>query len=406
VTSRTVDVAAARAATPGCETGAFLLSAGASLPTQQTLDAVIAYLRHEAEIGGYEAADDVAPVLTQCRADLATLVGGTPDEIALAPSDSVAWVKAWFGWVLGGNVSPGSTVLVDRLIYHSHYAALVQTQAFAGFEIEVMPTLADGTVDIEQLRGADRVDDRIGAICTTMIGTHCGNVNPVESIGALARAAGVPMFVDACQALGQIVLDVEAIGCSVLTGTGRKFLRGPRGTGMLWIDDALIERFRPPGLDGDNTAWSARDGMQIRPGIGRFEEYEVSYAAMVGLGAAARQALDVGVDAIERSVTSLADDLRSKLAAIDRVTVRDTAARRSAIVTLDVDGVEPGDVVAVAARAGVRINESSATWAALDMDAKGLGRVIRASPHYFNTSDDLERLVEVVADVVADTTAG
>ena len=385
-----LDVVAARAATPGCADRAFLLSAGSSLPTQTTLDAVVGHLRREAEVGGYRAADEADDVLRCGRADLAALIGGEPAEVALVPSDSVGWVKAWWGWVVGGNVPAGGVVLVDRLTYHSHFAALVQTQGIADFEIRVMPALADGTVDLAALD----VPDEVSVVCATMVGTHCGNVNPIAELGA--AAAGVPLFVDGCQAVGQLEIDVRELGCHVLTGTGRKFLRGPRGSGLLWVAAELVERFHPPGIDATSTDWTAAGGMSTRPGIGRFEEYEVSYAAMVGLAAAAGQARALGMTAVEARVTSLAETLRAGLGRIDGVTVHDTAARRCGIVTFTVAGVEPDTVVDVADRHGISINASTAPWAALDMDAKGLGSVVRASPHYFNTEGELERLVDVV----------
>ena len=390
---RTIDVAAARAATPGCGERAFLLSAGSSLPTQSTLDAVVGHLRREAEVGGYAAADEVAGVLRQGRADLAGLVGGRPDEIALATSDTAAWIKAWWGWVAGGNVPAASTVLIDRLIYHSHYAALVATQPLAGFEIRLMPSLGDGTIDLD----AVVLGDDVSAICATMIGTHCGNINPIAELGALARAADVPVFLDACQAIGQIQLDVVELGCHVLTATGRKFLRGPRGTGMLWVDSAVTDRFQPPGIDGTSAGWSAAAGIDVHPGIARFEEYEFGFAAMVGLASAASQARQLGMASIEAQVRQLADDLRDGLEALPGVSGTDVAKSRSAIVTFQVDGVAAGDVVAAASRDGIVINESTAVWAALDMGAKGLSQVVRASPHYFNTHDELDRLIGCIA---------
>jgi cysteine desulfurase/selenocysteine lyase len=392
--SSTIDVAAERSVTPGCETGVFLQSAGSSLPAQPTLDAVVGHLSREAEIGGYGAADEAAETLRVARADLATLVGGQVHEIALTPSDSVAWVKAWWGWVMGGNVAPGSIVLIDQLTYHSHYAALAQTQSIGGFEIQAMPANGDGTTDLDALQLADNVN----SICATMVGTHCGNVNPIAGLGKLAEQAGVPLFLDACQALGQLHLDVGKLGCHVLTGTGRKWLRAPRGTGMLWISAELIDRFAPPGLDAVNAAWTVADGVSIHPGIGRFEEFEVNYAAMVGLATAARQAVEHGTPAIEERVTSLADSLRDGLSDIDRVTVRDTAEQRSAIVTFTMDGVEPTAVVESAARAGIRISSSAAKWAALDMEIKGLDSVVRIAPHYFNTASELQQLLEVVGN--------
>jgi selenocysteine lyase/cysteine desulfurase len=358
-----------------------------------TLDAVVGHLRREAEIGGYAAADEVAGVLRQGRADLAALVGGRPDEIALATSDTAAWVKAWWGWVAGGNVPAESTVLVDRLIYHSHYAALVATRPLAGFEIRLMPSLGDGTIDLDAMD----VGDDVSAICATMVGTHCGNINPIPELGALARAAGVPVFLDACQAIGQIQLDVAELGCHVLTATGRKFMRAPRGTGMLWVDAEIIDRFQPPGIDGTSAGWSAAGGIDVHPGMARFEEYEFGYAAMVGLASAASQARELGMASIEAHVTQLADDLRDGLEAVPGVTVTDVAERRSAIVTFQVDGVAPADVVAAASRGGIVINESTAIWAALDMDAKGMAQLVRASPHYFNTHGDLDRLIGCIA---------
>ena len=393
MTSDPIDVDALRAETPGCHGRAFLLSAGSSLPTQATLDAVVGHLRLEEEIGGYAAADRVVHVLDEGRADLAALIGGGVDEVALVPSDSVAWVKAWWGWVAGGNVPPGSVVLIDRLTYSSHYAALDQTRSFGGFTIVVTPSLDDGTVDLDALV----IGDDVSVVCVTMIGTHSGNVNPVAAIGARARAAGVPMFVDACQAVGQLHLDVAELGCSVLTGTGRKFLRGPRGTGLLWVDRSIVERFQPPGIDATSTSWSSTSGMRVDAGIRRFEEYEVPYAAYVGLAAAARQAVAIGTAAIEQRVVGLGERLRTELAGLPRVTVRDTAVRRCAIATFTIDGVPAEEVVAAAARADVVINASTAVWAALDMDAKHAPAVVRASPHVFNTDADLARLADVVA---------
>lgn len=391
-----IDVDDVRAHTPGCSMDhAFLLSAGSSLPTQDTVDAVIGHLRLESEVGGYAAADRVVGVLEQGRADLAALIGGDHDEIALSPSDTVAWVKAWWGWVAGGNIPSGSTVLTDRLCYHSHYAALDQTRRLGDFEIQVMPSLDDGTVDVAALR----IDGSVSAICVTMIGTHSGNVNPVAAIGRAAAAAGVPVFLDACQAVGQLEFDVRELGCHVLTGTGRKFLRGPRGSGMLWVSRSIVDRFNPPGLDAVSTPWTAAAGMRTEPGVRRFEEYEVSYASMVGLSAAAGQARAIGLRSIERCVLVLAEKLRDALSSIDGVRVRDTAERRCAIVTFTVSDISSAAVVDAAAAAGVIINESSATWAALDMDAKHTPTVVRAAPHYFNTTIEIDRLVSVVDDL-------
>lgn len=373
---------------------AFLNSAGSSIPTAETLDAVIGHLRREAEVGGYLAADEVVPTLAQARVDLAALIGGEDSEIALAISDSAGWVKAWWGWVLGGNIPAGSVVLTDRLSYHSHDAALRQTQAFREFEVAIMPSLDDGTVDVAALAAV--IDERVAVLNVTMVGTHSGNVNPVDRIGAVARAAGVPMFVDGCQALGHLEVDVRALGCSVFTGTGRKWMRAPRGTAMLWVAAEIADRFEPPGVDSNTSTWSADRGLVLNPGMAKFEEFESSVAAQVGMAVAAKQALELGTATIEGQVVPRADRLRAELREIDGVTVHDNAERVCGIVTFSVHGSTPAEVVKVAADHGATINSTGASWATPDLQAKGLTQVVRVSPHTFNTDDEVHRVVEAV----------
>ncbi len=288
------DVDAARRATPGCADIAFLNNAGAALPTQRTLDAVFEHLQLESRIGGYAAADHVSETLTRARADLAQLVGGAAHEVAITGSDTASWTKAIWGWAVGGNIPANSTVYVDRLSYHSHYSALFQLQQLTPFTIDVLPANTDGTIDRSKLANLDT--GNVSLVCATMIGTHCGNVADIAPIGEWCKSIGVPLFLDGCQALGHFPVDVRGLGCSVFTGTGRKWLRAPRGTGMLWVANELIERFSPPGTDATNTVWNTDGTMTITAKMGRFEEFETPVSSYVGLGSAARQALELGLD--------------------------------------------------------------------------------------------------------------
>jgi cysteine desulfurase / selenocysteine lyase len=392
--SASFDVDAARRATPGCSDVAFLNNAGAALPTQETLDAVFEHLNLESRIGGYAAGDAVIETLAQGRADLAQLVGGKPNEIAISGSDTASWTKAIWGWVAGGNIPANATVFVDRLSYHSHYSALFQLQQLVPFTIKVLPANPDGTIDLTQLAHVDTTN--VALVSATMIGTHCGNVADVAPIGAWCKSLGVPLFLDGCQALGHFQVDVRALGCSVFTGTGRKWLRGPRGTGMLWVAEEFIERFSPPGTDATNTVWNTDGSMRITAKMNRFEEFEAPIASYVGLASAAKQALKLGVDATGDRIRMLADQFRADLQTIDRVTVQDAAPNRCGIVTFTVDGTAPGDVVAAAAKNNASISASSATWATLDMSAKSLDQVVRVSPHYYNTTEELGRVLEAV----------
>ena len=393
-TALPLNIDALRAATPGCEATAFLSNAGSALSTTATIDAVKRHLDREAQIGGYAAADEAHDIFTAARAGLATLIGGASHEIALTMSDSTAWTKGLWGWALGSNMKRGSVVLIDRLSYHSHIAALTQLAELFGFDLAELASLDDGTVDLNQ---ADRAlaDPRVTLVCATAIGTHCGNVNPIEQLGAKVAERSIPFFVDGCQALAHIPIDVRASKISLLTGTGRKWLRAPRGTGMLWIDEGIVERFVPPGIDGVSSAWDAHRGFTVHPGMKRFEEFEGPFAALVGMANAVGEAVALGIPNVSARILQLAEQLRTALASRGAV-VLDTAERRCGIVTFAVPGVEAPAVVAAAAKRNASIGVSTSGWAALDMNAKGLAQVVRVSPHIYNTEDELSRVIDAV----------
>jgi cysteine desulfurase/selenocysteine lyase len=380
--------------TPGVSRVVHLNNAGAAFPSTQTLDAQIGYLRLEAAVGGYEAKVAAAHALAGVRTSAARLMNASPDEIAIPTSDTAGWSKVFWGFAFGGGFTDRRRVVIDRIFYNSHYLSLLQAKKQFGIEIAVAPTDPYGRVDVDGL--AALLDERVGLVSMTMAPTHSGIVNPVAEVGAHTKAAGVPYFVDGCQALGQLVVDVEAIGCDALTGTGRKWLRGPRGTGLLYVRRSFQDRCDPPGIDGTSAVWESASSYSLATTAARFEEFETSSAGQIGLGVAIDEALALGLDAIGERVQYLAHRLRSELGRQERVTVQETPGACSGIVTFLVDGVAPADVVAAAATAGINMNASSAPWARLDLDARGVSDVARVAPHVYNTDDELDRLLTVV----------
>jgi cysteine desulfurase/selenocysteine lyase len=392
--SHPIDVDAERAGTPGASRVVHLNNAGASLPTSATLDAVIGHLRLESELGGYEAAALVSERLDAVRASAGRLLGADADDVVVTGSDTQAWTKALWGFTLGGGVDAGDRILADRIAYDSHYLGLLQVAALTGSTIDVVPSSGDGTVDLDALEG-HLGDGRVALASLTHVGTHRGLVNPVEAAGALCRRAGVPFFLDACQSMGQLPVDVTAIGCDVATGTGRKWLRGPRGTGLLYVRPGFAERLSPPGIGGGAAVWDDAGHYHLLPGAQRCAEFEVSVATHLGLGVALDHALDLGIDAIAERVDALAEQLRLALSLVEGVAVHDGGSRRSGIVTFTVESATPVEVRAAAQSAGINVSENGSSWARLD-DTNPYA-VVRASPHYYNTTDDLDRLVETVA---------
>jgi cysteine desulfurase / selenocysteine lyase len=388
-----IDVDRLRADTPGCERIAHLNNAGSALPPTAVVERVVRHLRREAEIGGYEAKAEVAQESAAVRIDVARLLNASADEVALASSDTAAWTKALWGLEHAGWFDRGGRVIVDRAAYNSHYLSLLQVRERHGITIEALDASEDGSIDLDDLDR--RLDSSVRLVTATHVGTHRGLVNPVRDVGARTRSLGVPFFLDACQSTGQLVVDVAAIGCDVATGTGRKFLRGPRGTGFLYVRDEWAERMRPPGIDGTSATWIDGDSFTLAPGAARFEEFERSLAGELGLGVAVRYALDLGIDEIEARIAALAEHLRTRLTSVG-AHVHDGGVRRCGIVTFSVDGVAPVDVQRAAGAADVHVSVTEAPWARLDMESRGLTAAVRASVHAYNTHDELDRLVEIV----------
>jgi cysteine desulfurase / selenocysteine lyase len=389
-----IDIDRVRADTPGCSSVIHLNNAGSSLPPAPVVDRVVDHVHLEARIGGYEAKALVTDELTVVHRSFERLLGAETGSVALAASDTAAWTKALWGLAGGGWFDQGGRVLVDRANYNSHYLSLLQLRDRFGITIELVASLDDGSIDLADL---DRLLDRaVRLVSATHVGTHRGLVNPVAEVGARTRRVGVPYFLDACQSTGQLPVDVSAIGCDVATGTGRKFLRGPRGTGFLYARQDWAERMSPPGIDGVSAEWLDADHYVLAEGARRFEEFETNCAALLGLGVAVEYALGIGIDAIAARVGELAEELRTRLVAVG-ADVHDGGTRRSGIVTFTLDGISPAEIQEAAARAGINVSVTDAPWARLDMEPRGLTAAVRASVHYFNVAEEVERLVEVVA---------
>jgi len=390
-----IDVAAERSATPGCSTVAHLNNAGAALPTTATLDTVIDHLRLEADIGGYEAEAAVRERVDGVRTSAAALLGCDDHEVAITGSDTEGWTKALWGFVLGGGLERGRRILVDRIAYDSHYMGLVQASGVAGTIIEAVPSAEDGTLDLDALDHALAGGD-VALASLTHVGTHRGLVNPVAEAARRCRDAGVVTFVDACQSVGQLPVDVRAIGCDVLTATGRKWLRGPRGTGLVYVRAGFAERLRPIGIDGRSATWDADDHYELQAGAQRFVVFETPVAVRLGLGTAIDHALRLGMPAIAERVGALAEHLRSELGGLAGVEAHDGGGQRCGIVTFTVHGRTTAEVAAAARAAGVNVSVTDRPAARLDLGGPRPEGVVRASPHYYNTEDELARLVEVV----------
>jgi len=381
----------ARRETPGCTRVAHLNNAGAALQPEPVLDAVLAHLHREAEVGGYEAAAEAAEALERPYSAAGGLLNCQSSEIAVVESATRAWQMA-FSSV---SLNAGDRVLTSSTEYGSNYLQLLHTARRRGVSVAVVPDDEHGQVSLDAL--ARSIDDRVKLVAITHVAMGGGLVNPVAGVGRITRAAGVPFLLDACQSLGQVPIDVERVGCDFLAATSRKFVRGPRGVGLLYARADTTDHLEPAFVDLRSATWTSRHDYRVAPGARRFEAFEISTAAKIGFGVALDYAGRWGLDPIWTRLRALGDRLRRGLAAIPRVDVLDRGQTQGAIVTFSVAGWHPNEVRTALRGCGVNVWVVEAATARLDFDSRAIAAVVRASVHYYNDDDDLERCCRAVA---------
>ncbi len=385
------DIARARRETPGSEHVVHLNNAGAALMPSPVLDATVEHLRREAAMGGYEAAAAAAPDIEHTYDALAELVGCKTDEIAVVENATRAWDMAFYAIPF----EAGDRILTAQAEYASNYIAFLQAARQRGVSVEAIPNDEYGQFSVAALRAS--IDDKVKLIAVSHVPTNGGLVNPAAEIGVVAREAGITYLLDACQSVGQLPIDVNAIGCDIMSATGRKYLRGPRGTGFLYVRSQLIEQLEPPFLDLHAATWTTRSSYAIRSDAKRFETWEGYVAGKIGLGVAASYALQWGLGDIRDRVVGLAATLRDALGDLPKVVVHDIGQMLCGIVTFTVNEAEPRDVQAALRDASINVSVSPREYTLLDMESRGLEALVRASVHYYNTEEELMQLVSVVS---------
>lgn len=387
-----IDVEAVRRQTRGVLSVTHLNNAGSSLVPSPVMDTVVGHLGREEEIGGYEAAEEAADRLEGVYSSVARLIGAGSNEIALTENGSRAWSMAVYSFPF----VPRTRLLIGRTEYAGNVIALRHLARRNDLEIVVLDDDPHGQVDVEHLQ-QELERGNVAMVALTHVPMANGLVNPAAEVGRRCRAAGVMFVLDACQSVGQMPLDVQSLGCDVLAGTGRKFLRGPRGTAFLYVRASVLERLEPAMLDGHSAVPTGAGGLEVRGDARRFESWESSAAGRLGLGRAVDYALALGLDAVQERVVGLAEQLRSELAAVPAVTVHDRGITRCGIVTFSVKGSDARNIRMRLADRRINVSVAPLPFPQIDSSPSGTRQVeemvVRASVHYYNTETEIQRLV-------------
>lgn len=389
-----LDIEKLRADTLGIEHVTHFNNAGAALMPQPVVQAMTQHLELEARIGGYEAATQAQDKIARTYDAVAELLNAHRDEIAIVENATRAWTMAFYAIPF----EEGDRILTSVAEYASNYIAFLQVQKRVNISIEVVPNDEYGQLDVSALE--QMMDERVRLIAISHVPSQGGLIQPASEIGAIARKYGALYLLDACQSVGQMPIDVQAIGCHMLSATGRKYLRGARGIGFLYVARDVIPQLEPPVLDLHSAEWVSADDYVLKPTAVRFENWEANISAKIGLGVAVDYALALGLDNIEARVQSLATTFREMLSEIDEVTVRDMGEKKCGIVTFTVEGCESREICQSLREHQINTSVSPRTYAVIDFTARNLDDLVRASLHYYNNQADLERFCSVLRAIM------
>jgi selenocysteine lyase/cysteine desulfurase len=392
-----VNISTLRAEAPGVQHVIHINNAGASLMPQPVIDAITRHITLEAEIGGYEAAEVQKVAIQDFYASTADLLNTRADNIAATANATDSYARA----LSSIPFQRGDIILTTINDYVSNQIAFLSLQNRFGVQIVRAADELAGGVSVDDM--ADKIKSlRPRLVAVTHVPTNSGLVQSVEAIGQLCREHDVLYLVDACQSMGQLPVDVRRIHCDFLTATCRKFLRGPRGMGFLYVSDKVLSaNMAPLFIDLHGASWETADTYKLEPTAKRFEDWEFSYALVLAAAEANRYALAVGLEDIAERNATLCASLRGQLGQLPGVRLLDEGKHLSSIITLISDTKPAADLKAALTAQQINVSISTHGAAILDYDRKGMKTAaIRLSPHYFNTEDEISSVVEALKKIL------
>ncbi len=384
-----------RADTPGTQAVIHFNNAGCSLPVKETIDIITEYLQLEATLGGYEVKNKYENIINEFYTEAGRLINAADDEIAIVSNASDGINKVLFSipW------EAGDVLLTTEVEYGNCYLNYLKLKEEKGIEVKIVPSDDDGNILLEKME--EMISPKVKLIAVTHIPTNSGLIMPAEEIGKITKKHNILYLLDACQSVGQIPVDVEKIQCDFLSTTSRKYLRGPRGMGFIYVRKEVLKRLTPATLDMVTAHWKDADNYDLDCSVKIFEQWEKSYALVLGFTKALSYLNNLGVENTWKRIQHLSTYLRSELEKIGGIEVTDVGKKKCGIVTFSVAGVDSEELVNALLQQGINLSASLRFSSVIDMDKRGLEGVARASIHYYNTEDEIDILVEKVEQIFA-----
>jgi len=382
--------------TPGCKTSVHFNNAGAALMPQPVIDAIESYIRLESEIGGYEAFEQQTDAVNKFYSAAGVLIGANPNQIAFTSSATNSFARA----LSSVPFSKGDKILIANEDYVSNQLAFLSIKKRFGIELLRAPSLPEGGVDPDAFRKL-ATEHRPVLASITHVPTNSGLVQPVTEIGKICRSLDIPFLLDACQSAGQLPLNVEETGCDFLSATMRKFLRGPRGAGFLYVSDRILKKnWYPLFIDMKGADWTEENEFKMQPGASRFEDWELPYALQMGSAAAIDYALKTGIEIIQDRNKILMDYLKKKVLEKGWIPL-DRGSQTCSILTVHFRGIDPSALHTKLKSLHINTSVSRINYARIDFNSKNVDWALRISPHYYNTEEEIDHLADTLESLTS-----
>ncbi|MBK8501714.1 MAG: aminotransferase class V-fold PLP-dependent enzyme [Saprospiraceae bacterium] len=385
-----------RSDTPGSLHCTHLNNAGASLMPTKVIDAIKLHIDLEAKMGGYEAAAHQADAIGQFYDQAANLFRAQSKNFAFTANATDAYNRA----LSSIEFKPGDVILTTSNDYVSNFVVFLNLKKRWGIQIKIVSNLPSGEIDLDALRD-DIIKFQPTVFSLTHIPTNSGLIQPADAAGQICKENEIIYLVDGCQSAGQLDVNLTAMQCDFYSATFRKFLRGPRGAGFLYVSDRMLDNnYHPLFLDMRGADWIEEENFSLKDNATRFEDWENSYASLLGASAALAYANSVGMPVIQNRVQLLANQLREKLSNIERVSVMDRGTQKGAIVTAHIESLDPQLLKSALRQEKINCSFGTKLNALLDFKEKKIDWIVRFAPHYFNTEEEIKKPVAVIQDIL------
>lgn len=372
----------------------YVNSAAASPPPRQVVDTSIDYLQKTASLGPYLPSfrEEVYQKIEETREKAAKFIGAKTSEMAFVKNgtEGINFIANGLTW------NKGDEIILADIEFHSNYTPWLKLRDKKKVHLKIIKTDFSGVIDVNLIE--QEISNRTKLITVSHLSNASGALQHIEKICEIAKKRDVLTLINASQTLGLIPINVQELDCDFLTGCGRKWLRGPEGSGILYIRESLVESIEPTIIGWGGTTWDFETNEYYYLSTARRVEAGCPIVpSILGLGAAIDYAQNIGIEEIVTKVEALTRYSFQQLSVIEGIAIYGpkNIENRLAIIPFNVEGLHPDEITNYLEKNNIII-ESGTFMANMLLQHYGINKMVRISPHYFNTKVEIDFIVTLI----------